>query len=367
MVFNSRGPFKEELYLLANNLLEHPKTLIEMPLVLIPQDMFQISEDMYRDTPLVNSTLKTWISRAKSYDECLRIERQWIPFAETYLPDTPEGRQFFNIANTFGEIPIASSVIPHNQNQGYWLKTLHHFYQARGILFAYKLLGVISNPTAEDGCFTHHLSTTNIRNLEIITSVDLAEYELIKQGEPYIQQWAENQGITYPFESPLDLFFEIAKQSFLEAWMLGPNSKEINWVTIEQQQDLFAVRIRLLEQTPWLNQQTKRKTRNQRGTYQEQEANYLEFLRTAGWYGHLVLSLRPKSSWNLEKPWKNYTDALRQGKLAYLDDFYWRNGQPYRNQEVTVAENAPKTRKTASHQPVKGTTNFLGYILWIWS
>lgn len=185
---------EEEIYALAKNLLEPPKTLLEMPLILISEDLFQTSEEMRRHLPQVKSSLNTWIAGAKADDECLRIDRRWIPFAETYLPNTPKGQTFFDLANSFGQIPMAAGIVPKNQNQGYWLKTLHYFYQARGILFAYKLLGVILNPIDKDGLFTQHLSSNNIRNLEWITDADIAGYELIEQGKGYIQQWASKKG-----------------------------------------------------------------------------------------------------------------------------------------------------------------------------
>ena len=351
---------EEEIYALAKNLLEHPKTLLEMPLVLIPEDLFQTSEEMRRHLPQVKSTLDTWIAGAKADDECLRIERRWIPFAETYISDTPEGRAFFDLANAFGQIPMAAGVVPKNQNQGYWLKTLHYFYQARGILFAYKLLGVILNPIGKDGLFTQCLSSNNIRNLEWITEADIAGYELIEQGKGYIQQWANKKGISYPFKHSLDLFLEIEKQAFLESWEVGPNSKELKWATVEEQQDFLAVRIRLLEQVAWIKGQDKR------GTYQQQRQQYVEFLETYGWYGCFILALQPHQ-WELADPWKKYTDSLRWGKAAYIDDFYWQGGHPYRARELKINDNADETRKTRSRQRVEGTTDALGYLIWHWT
>lgn len=358
---------EEEIRLLAARLLEHPKTLLEMPLLLLPEPLFQTARERRHNIPIVQATLDQWLKQAKEDDQCLRIERRWIPYTEVHIPDTDAGRAFFRVANAFGQLPMAAGIVPRNQNQGYWLKTLHYFYQARGLLFAYKLLGVIPNPTSREGLFTQHLSSSNIHNLELITDIDIAEYKLIEQGETLIQQWAASHQIPYPFNSLLDLILEIEKQSFLEAWALGPNNKELEWPAIEKQQDRLATRIRLLKQMPWLDQKDNRKTRNKRGTYRRQEAEYLKFLENYGWYGYFILALRPHQAWKLADPWKMYTDLLTQGKAAYIDDFYWQGGQPYRAREPLGNDPSTKPRKTRSRQRVEGTTNLLGYILWCWT
>lgn len=364
---NSSEITEKELYAFAESMLEYPKTLLEMPLVLIPEPLFQTAREFRRGIPCVQSILDRWLEGAKEDDQCLRIERRWIPHAEIYIPDTDEGKEFFKVANAFGHIPIDAGIVPRNQNQGYWLKTLHYLYQAKGILFAYKLLGVIPNPTDKEGLFTQHLSPRNIHNLERITDVAIAQYDLIRQGERFVKQRAAEHRIPYPFDNLLDLVIEIEKQSFLEAWEQGPNSKESAWITIENQQDNLAVHIRLLKQSPWLDQRDKRITRNKRGTYRSTEAEYLKFLEHHGWYGHVILALRLHQAWELADPRKKYTDFLTQGKAAYIDDFYWQGGEPYRDRETIANDPSIKPQKTRRRQRVEGTTNLLGYILWCWT
>ncbi|MBN3945148.1 MAG: hypothetical protein HWQ38_01090 [Nostoc sp. NMS7] len=64
---------------------------------------------------------------------------------------------------------------------------------------------------------------------------------------------------------------------------------------------------------------------------------------------------------------QQYTSALKAAKTAYIDDFYWQGGQPYKAQEMQVGEQLHQTRKTKKRQRVEGVVNILGYILWQWA
>lgn len=344
----------------AESVFARPKALQELPLILAPKCLFQTRQKLRRQSSVIKSSLDEWMLRAREDDELLRIERRFIPFAEIYIPDTCKGQKFFTIAKAFGEIPMLAGVIPKNQNQGYWLKTLHYFHQARGVLFAYKLLGVIPNPLEKQGLFPEYLPETSIHNLDLITNVDLAEYKLIKSGKCYIQEWCQKHNIVYPFKNSFELFLSIHKQAFLDGWTLGPACQESKWFSIEEQEDFLAVRIRLLEQTPWIKREDKR------GTYQQQEQEYLKFLKNYQWYGYFILALRSQH-WSQQKSWQQYTSALKAAKTAYINDFYWQGGQPYKAQEMLVGEELHQTRKTKTRQRVEGVVNVLGYILWQWT
>jgi hypothetical protein len=349
---------EEEIREWVERLLEKPKALQELPLILTPEHLFNTPREIRRGLDKIKSALDIWISHAKEDDEMLRIERRWIPFVEIYIPDTSEGNRFFTMAKAIGEIPMVAGVIPRNQNQGYWLKTLYYSYQARGVLFAYKLLGVIPNPLDSQGLFNEYLPETSIRNLDLLTNVDLAEYELIKAGERYIKQRVTKHNIDYPFKNALELFLEIQKQAFLNAWEFGPASQELEWLSIEKQQDFHLARICLLENKPWI------KGNETRGTYKEQEQQYISFLMNCDWYGHFILAVRSQH-WNLEEYLQQYTKALKAAKKAYIDDFYWQGGQPYQGKKQ--GEPSHQARKTRNRQRVEATVNILGYILWQWT
>jgi hypothetical protein len=182
--------------------------------------------------------------------------------------------------------------------------------------------------------------------------------------------------------------------TFLEGWKLGPKNND-NWLSIENQKDLLSIRVFLLAQSDWNNRV------EERGDYQEQEQEYLKFLEKSGWYGRLILALRPYSDIEFGEPWRRYVEVLREGKPAYIDDFYWRKGLPYKRRERTIEpesvpcssmslqQNCPfrrlgsdlsasicltvleettgKTKKTAERVRVKGSFNPLGYLLWVWA
>lgn len=344
----------EDIRALAYSTYEQPKALLELPLILVPKHLFEVSDDIHRELPVPKAAINEWMGRAKEEDERLRIERRWIPYAEIYIPHTPIGLKFYKLAKAIGEIPTLG-VIPKNQNQAYWLKTLHYYWQAKGVIFAHKLLGVIRNPVEPEGVLGRYLPNTSLKNLELDTNIDLACFRLLVRGGQYIRNWAATEGIPYPFNNPMELFLEIQKQSFLTLWQLSPCNSEHDWLPNAQQRDNISARIKLLEKKPWLE------TAAIRETYPEAESAYLEFLREADWYGYWLLALRDHfdeeefEEKQISSYWKAYIEALKAGKELFLDEFDWRNGEPH------------KTRTTNRVQRVEGSIDPLGHILWFWA
>lgn len=338
----------------AERILQRQPALLELPLILVPEHLLDVPEEFRQHSTVVISALNQWIKQAKEEDLRLNIERPWIPTAKIYIPCTSRGKRFFKIAQAIGEIP-SLNVVPKNQNQAYWLLTLRYFWQARGVLFAHKLLGVIPNPIEEQGILSRYLPSTSIKNLELITNIDLACFKLLVRGEPYIRNWAATNKIGYPFKSPMALFLEIQRQSFLMNWKLGPDDDELDWLSNAQQRDNISARIRLLEKKPWLEPAAMRQP------YAEMERGYLDFLRRADCYGYWLLALRnhfdeEQFSEKLISPhWQDYINALKAGKELFLSEFHWRGGQPY------------KTRQTSKVQRVEGCINLLSYIHWVWA
>jgi hypothetical protein len=374
--YETKNLTEEEIHERLKSTFKRPKALQDMPLISTPEYLFPTPQQVRRQLPVIKSRLDAWKLRAKEEDELLRIERRFIPFVEIYIPDTPQGKEFSTIAKAIGEIPMQVQVKLKNENQGYWLKTNHYFYQARGVLFAHKLLGVIPNPLEEHGLFSQYLPETSIRNLDLITNVDLAEYQLIKEGEQYIRQRAEPNIVDTFKNNPFELFVSIQKQAFLDSWNLGPAcpepmSPETKWLSIEEQEDFLNKRIHLLEQNPWMERTKKpksqqNKNKQEQGTYQQQDQEYLKFLKNYQWYGNFILALRPRH-WEFEELWEKYTQALKAAKTAYIDDLYWQTGQPYKAKEISVGEQPHQKRKTRKRQRVKGVVDILGYIHWQWT
>jgi len=338
----------------AERILQRQPALLELPLILVPEHLLHIPEEFCQHSPVVIAALNEWMTKAKEEDLRLNIERPWIPKAEIYIPNTPIGKRFFNIAKAIGEIPSVD-IIPKNQNQAYWLKTLHYFWQAKGVLFAYKILGVIDNPIQEQGVLCRYLPETLLKNLDLDTNIDLACFKLLVRGGRYIRKWAAAQGIPYPFNNPMELFLEIQKQSFLMSWLISPCDSEPDWLSNAQQRDNISARIRLLKKKPWL------KTAAMRQPYSEMEQAYLDFLKKVGWYSYWLLALRDHfdkeqfEEKQISGHWQDYIKALRAGKELFVSEFDWRAGQPY------------KTKTTSKVQRVEGFIDLLGYVRWAWA
>ena len=337
----------------AERILQRQPALLELPLILVPEHLLHVPEEFRQHSAVVISALNRWMTRAKEEDLRLNIERPWIPKAEIYIPDTPIGLKFFKIAKAIGKIPSTLKIVPKNQNQAYWLLTMRYFWQATGVLFAHKLLGVIPNPIEEQAVLSRYLPSTSLKNLELITNIDLACFKLLVKGKPYIRNWAATQEIHYPFKSPMELFLKIQRQSFLLSWKVGPCDSEPNWLSNAQQRDNISARIRLLKKKPWL------KTAAMRQPYSDMEQAYIDFLKKIGWYSYWLLALRDhfnNKHWEknlLSAHWQDYINALKAGKELFVSEFDWRGGQPY------------KTKTTSKVQRVEGFIDKLGYIHWV--
>jgi hypothetical protein len=333
---------------------ERQPALLELPLILVPEYLFEIYE-FWKNSPIVIAALNEWITKAKEDDLRLNIERRWIPTAEIYIRDTRIGEKFFNIANAVGEIIPSVNIIPRNQNQAYWLKILHYYWQARGVLLAYKLFGVIPNPIAEQGVLCRYLPKNLIEDLDLLTNMDVAQLRLLVTGERYIRKWAARQKTPYPFNNALELFLEILKQNFLELWQLGPMNTDPNWLSNAQQRDNISALIRLLEKHPWLPGNPLRPP------YAEMKQDYLKYLKNASWKDKWVVPLRKRFDKEqltrklLSRRFSDYTQSLKGGKELFVSAFNWRGGQPY------------KTRATNQVQPVKGVVDRLMYIVLLWA
>ncbi|MHC5826011.1 MAG: hypothetical protein ACYT04_61710, partial [Nostoc sp.] len=158
--FQSEQLSDVELLTLVKQYFEVPEALQELPLILITKHLLPLSVEMKQQHLFIHQAIQEWLDIAKRDDKSLRIERRLIPHIPVYIPNTSKGQQFFKIAKAIGDIPLTASVVPKNQNQGYWLKTLHYFWQARGVAMAQQLLGLIQDPLEEGGVFIHHLPDT---------------------------------------------------------------------------------------------------------------------------------------------------------------------------------------------------------------
>lgn len=337
-----------ELQTRAERLLERPKTLQELPLILVPPSLLSSPPERWIYASVVQAELQTWLEQARLEDERLRIERRLIPHTPIYLPDTPEGQQFFQLAKEIADIPLNTPIVPKNQNQGLWFKTLHYYWQAKGVVLAQRLLGVIVDPLGKDGVLTERLSDQNLEYLRCSSETEIACFQLLSHGENYIQQWAKEHSIAYPFETPRDLLLQLLREDFRVTWQLGPGNLEKKALPKAKQRDDLATRVRLLKQSPWLE-----KTR-QRQDYSIVEQEYLQYLYQAEWSGYWILALRPhRYTPQIEPLWDAYVQSLVESEEQSVDTLDWLKGEPCYRPTSHV------------HRRVEGSLDLLGYIHWL--
>lgn len=333
---------------------------MEIPLLLTADISTQSSAD-------TNLTLDAWMAGARSKDEQLGIERNRIPYAAVYIPDTPQSPDFFNLAKAIGEVAQPETA-PENHNQACWLKTMHYYWQAKGVVLAHKLFGVIPDPLDPGGIFQRYLPTTSVQNLRLETEIELACYRLLCEGEPQIRAWAAAKGLSYPFNTPLDLLLEVLKDQFQILVLLGPLSLDYQPLDKRTQRSHLSERIKLLTDKDWDEPDPiqisptspKRKKhlppQKQRQRYEVTRGEYLKTLMQIGWYGYWLLALlKPKDQAALKPLFQAYLAALRAGKDLFIPDLDWVGGQAY------------KAKQTSRTSRVEAEIDKDGYIRWHWA
>ncbi|BAY61184.1 hypothetical protein NIES22_12450 [Calothrix brevissima NIES-22] len=341
---------------LTRRYIQAPEALQELPLILIPEHLLSCSVEIKQHHQFIQKAIQKWLKVAQRDDKRLRIERRLIPHIDVYLPDTQKGKQFFKIAKAIGDIPLTASVVPKNQNQGYWLKTLHYFWQARGVVIAQQLLGLIQDPLAEGGVLVNDLPESTINNLKLTREIDIACYQILLKGEENLKQWAIENNINYQFSNPLELFIEILKQDFLDAWHLGPSNQDSQWITKKTQRSNIVTRAYLLKEAIW------QESSLDNAYYSKKKGEYLKYLQEAGWNAYWLLAMRSQlNTWDnthLEPYLEKYLNAFTKGRELFVNEFDWRSGEPYKKRE----NNGKITNST---RKVKGTIDEWGHIIWV--
>ncbi len=338
---------------------EASKCLLEIPLI-------QLADIPLKNPAATNIILDAWMTQARAADKQLGIIRDRIPFAAVYIPDTPNSIDFFNLAKNIGQIP-KPQVAPENYNQACWMKTIEYYWQARGLVFAHRVFGVIPDPLAERGILSRYLPETSLKNLRLCSDIDLACYRLLLSGEPYIKTWAAANDISYPFKTPLELFLQTLKDEFQIFLLLGPLN--LNHEPLDKKSQSYNVnaRIRLLSDKEWddpdplqgIPTSPKRKKRvsleKRRPPYSIAKREYVRTLKQMDWYGYWLLALLKYKKQEPFKPLFNaYLAAFRAGKELCIRDFEWIDGQPYQ-------------AKQTSQRQAQAEIDTDGYIRWVWA
>ena len=340
-----------DLQILIDQFFEPCPCFKEIFLLLIPPHLLHFPDEFKYSHPLIRSRLQNCLERSRQEDELYRVERRFIPHVPIYLPDNPKGRQFVRIAQAIASIPNELNAIPKNEAQGYWLRTIRQFWQARGVVLAYKLTGIIPNPIGKGGVLYPHLSESIAQEIHLLTEIDLALFKLLVRGQRIIKRWSLRHYKQYPFQQPLDLFLEIFSESLQYYWESRPMNIGSIWETRQDQRAEIKDQIFVLEEMIWVEQPFGKSDRLKRKCQ-----DYIDYLQQAGWSGRWILALRSHPSVpyhpHFDTAIYEWVKAIQHGQDLFVDLINWRGGQPYQK----VSTNNPKLLK--KYQAL------LGNLLW---
>ena len=150
-------------------------------------------------------------------DAILGIERPYIPAQIIPIPDTPAGKRYKEIADAIDRIAtfkFSFKSSEENQSQTAIMRCIQLKWQMRSIWFANKISGC-PVPDLPQQYIRKLIPALAFENLNLEVPYDIAMYRLLQAGETDIRAWCHQQGIDYPFASPLDLFMEILRDEFL--------------------------------------------------------------------------------------------------------------------------------------------------------
>ena len=359
----------------------------------------------------VGSAVEQWFEKVQSEDRAMGIERYSIPRAYAWIPNTPQGQAFYQLAQAIaatakqdslrfktcaGDLTLSTlkeklalgcglqglklfpSFTTHINrhdpklqkrtqqqlekakdqlfNQICYLKTIQSYWQAQGLLFAYQYFkeqdssfNLIPNPVGDEGVLRDHFPKTAVNNLIADVAIELSFYQLICGGQQEIDRRLSQQNLANPFASSLNLFLQILREQFQSFWQLGPLNLEAKFLDRAQQRENLRVRLHWLRGNSW---DGKRNGEDQEAITEK----YERFLQGHGWEGQVLLALRePGQKSPLNPSWKRYIKAMTAGLEQYVDEFQWRDGFPY------------KTRRTSKIQPIQAEVTESGYIQWVWA
>ncbi|MGG6242889.1 hypothetical protein ACQ4N7_30210 [Nodosilinea sp. AN01ver1] len=227
---------------------------------------------------------------------------------------------------------------------------MHYLWQVTGLLFAQQLSKLPQDLLKENtNRLYQYLPEPSLNNAVQIAASDLALYQAIAKNFEYLQNHSLDEMQRATYSTPLSLFKVIQIESFQTGWKIGPAGSEINGVSQDQQREYLYTKSCLIENRPWLEKKQVKK--GLRRPYREAEKAFIDYLEKDGLRGQIILALRSKPhSAELE----DYAESMRKHKDVYLDDFQWRNGQPYRY------------KVTSSPQPVEAKVDAYGSIQWCW-
>lgn len=295
-----------------------------------------VDENAGSQAVVLERAIELGIERVKAEDQALGLQRNHIPFRLIRLPDTPQGRACLELAEKIRAV-AQFDLIPDNQTQALWMRSVQLYWQARAIRLANLVFQVIRDPLQPGGSLHEILPSQDLENLYLETDADKALYDLLEAGESLIKNWATTTNIGYPFSYFQELFIHILKARFKRTWQdetFSPTfsrpDKKLEKKHYRQWLKFFA---------DYLDDKSL-------------EKKYSQVLMDMGWEGYPMLALRQQKRKPFDKLWKAFLETHRAAVKLIDDDLHLKNSQPY------------QTKQTNQKAPIQGQLTKDGYIYW---
>jgi len=289
---------------------------------------------------VIGQALELGWQRALAEDKAVDIKRDCIPFHLILFPDTPEGRSCQKLAEKIRAV-AQFDILPIDLNQALWMRCIQLYWQTRALRLANLVFPVILDQLQLDSLLSQNPMPQDLENLRLETNLDKAFYDLLKEGETLIIDWAQARGISWSFQDFEELFIYILNARFKRYW----------------QQEAFS----LAFSRP--DKKTEKKDNRQWIKFladqfdgEPLEEEYSKVLMDMGWEGYPLLALRhQKTSQPFEELWKVFLKTHREAIKLIDDDLHLKNGQPY------------QTKQTNQKVAIQGKVTEDALIYWTWN
>lgn len=373
---NSAMLTEEQILKYANNNYRLP-TWQALPIILLPDFLLNRPRNLRPRHPIAQKQIQDQYEKAKRDPTERRINRDWMPYFELYILDTPNGQRFRQIANAIGQIPLHADVVPRTQDQVYWLKTLHYFYQARGILLAQRLYPLEIDNLYDNNLhlLQHNLPDGAFERVEHFANVNHKEIQLIAAIFDPLRNRLPNLAEKHSFDDHFRFFVKMQTERFKEDWEYTVNNRDrLQPRTAHEERDEIDTIQPLLEQSPWVEERqsslpksSESFPRVQRLPYKTQEQKQTNYFKEQGLYGQMILTVQDLHLKGMDSEWSAYMEAINQAKLVYRESIFWLNGKPKYKCQPSVHQreseiDQPDQRST--WKPVRGVISPQGYLTW---
>lgn len=286
--------------------------------------------------------------RAAKADQALGIERKHIPVQHFETPDHPDTRKFIQLASAIEQVAHQIPVQFETAEARVWMRCQQLYWHAKGIALAQRICPLPMPDPLADGEFIqkHLLPSAALRNLRLDVDADESWYHLVTAGEPYVRQWAEEQGYDYPFATAEEFFLETLQIGFetsLTEGILCPTPP--HWDR-KQYRNHFRRWLKFL-----------------RDRFEgEQEAEFEAILRTMSWKGYALLVLRPlKTQPSFKRLWQRYLKAQVPLESFQATAIYWEDGWAYQSDTAASERRTRRRMRIASEVTNDGHFIFRRY------